>query len=141
MASRTGPRFPDEKLWTRPGGIACVGFHLQHMRGVVDRLFTYAAAQQLSDVQRAELEAEGVAPASDATTDRLVDALRDRVHQAVVELSAMDERTLTDRRAVGRRQLPATVQGLLFHAAEHVQRHVGQLLVTVRIQHSDTVSA
>jgi hypothetical protein len=25
------------------------------------------------------------------------------------------------------------VLGLLFHSAEHVQRHVGQLLVTVRV--------
>jgi hypothetical protein len=24
--------------------------------------------------------------------------------------------------------------GVLFHAAEHVQRHVGQLLVTARVQ-------
>ncbi len=30
--------------------------------------------------------------------------------------------------------VPSTVLGLLFHAAEHTQRHVGQLLVTVRVQ-------
>jgi uncharacterized damage-inducible protein DinB len=29
--------------------------------------------------------------------------------------------------------LPSTVLGLLVHAAEHTQRHVGQLLVTVRL--------
>jgi hypothetical protein len=40
---------------------------------------------------------------------------------------------LTDRRGVGRKQIPTTVIGLLFHAAEHVQRHVGQLIVTARI--------
>ena len=34
---------------------------------------------------------------------------------------------------VGRRKLPSTVLGLLFHAAEHTQRHTGQLLVTVRV--------
>lgn len=46
----------------------------------------------------------------------------------------MQPHTLTEPRAVGRKQLPSTVMGLLFHAAEHVQRHVGQLLVTVRVQ-------
>jgi hypothetical protein len=30
--------------------------------------------------------------------------------------------------------LPSTVLGLLVHSAEHVQRHAGQLLVTVRVQ-------
>jgi uncharacterized damage-inducible protein DinB len=29
--------------------------------------------------------------------------------------------------------LPSTVLGLLFHAAEHTQRHVGQLTTTARI--------
>jgi hypothetical protein len=35
---------------------------------------------------------------------------------------------------VGRSKLPSTVLGLFVHSAEHVQRHVGQLLVTVRMQ-------
>ena len=44
--------FPDELLWKRPvnrnaesrnaGLVASVGFHLQHLTGVLDRLFTYA---------------------------------------------------------------------------------------------------
>jgi uncharacterized damage-inducible protein DinB len=36
-------------------------------------------------------------------------------------------------RPVGRARIPSTVLGLLFHAAEHAQRHTGQLLVTVRV--------
>jgi uncharacterized damage-inducible protein DinB len=39
-------------------------------------------------------------------------------------------------RTVGRGKLPSTVLGLLVHAAEHIQRHLGQLLVTVRVQSS-----
>ena len=31
------------------------------------------------------------------------------------------------------KRLPPTVIGLLFHAAEHTMRHVGQLLVTVAV--------
>jgi uncharacterized damage-inducible protein DinB len=53
----------------------------------------------------------------------------------------MDPATLSDARAVGRMGLPSTVRGLLFHAAEHVQRHLGQLLVTVRVQMAERETA
>ena len=112
-----------------------------HMRGVVDRLFTYAEGKPLSTQQKAELEAEGRPPMAGVSTAELVKAFRDQVEEALVQLRVTDERTLTDYRAVGRRQLPSTVHGLLFHAAEHVQRHMGQLLVTVRVQQSESDSA
>jgi uncharacterized damage-inducible protein DinB len=32
-----------------------------------------------------------------------------------------------DAREVGRQRLPSTVLGLIFHAAEHATRHVGQI--------------
>ncbi len=125
--------FPDELLWTRPEGVASVGFHLQHLSGVVDRLFTYARDAALSETQRRALIAEGE-PAAGVTATDLAEAFGRRVDDALAQLRATDERTLTDHRAVGRKQLPSTIQGLLFHAAEHSQRHVGQLLVTVRVQ-------
>jgi len=34
---------------------------------------------------------------------------------------------------VGRKRIPSNVIGLLFHTAEHTQRHTGQLLVTVKV--------
>ena len=40
---------------------------------------------------------------------------------------------LLEARGVGRLQLPSTVLGLLFHAAEHTQRHVGQIVTTARM--------
>lgn len=126
--------FSNDKLWARPRGVASVGFHLQHMRGVVDRLFTYAEGKPLSAQQKAALEAEGNAPAHGVSTQELVRGFHAQVEQALRQLRMTDDRTLTDYRAVGRKQLPSTVQGLLFHAAEHVLRHLGQLLVTVRIQ-------
>lgn len=133
--------FSNDKLWARPRGVASVGFHLQHMRGVVDRLFSYAEGKPLSAQQKAALEAEGNAPAHGVSTQELVWAFRAQVEQALRQLRMTDDRTLTDYRAVGRKQLPSTVQGLLFHAAEHVQRHLGQLLVTVRIQEPESLSA
>jgi hypothetical protein len=41
---------------------------------------------------------------------------------------AVDPATLADPRAVGRKQLPTTVIGLLTHIAEHTQRHIGQAI-------------
>ena len=43
---------------------------------------------------------------------------------------------LLEERRVGRAGLPATVLGLLFHAAEHSTRHVGQAITTALIQRS-----
>jgi uncharacterized damage-inducible protein DinB len=123
---------PDGLLWQRPGGVASPGFHLQHLRGVVDRLFTYARAQPLSEEQRRDLELEGTS--SGAGTLSLVRAFSEQIEQGLAQLRATDPLTLSEPRAVGRQRLPSTVGGLLFHAAEHVQRHVGQLLVTVRVQ-------
>jgi uncharacterized damage-inducible protein DinB len=125
--------FPEQYLWTRPGGVASVGFHLQHLTGVLDRLFTYARGEPLSPEQQNFRESEGHGNASLHST-MLVAQFRDQVDRAITELCGIDERTLTLSRAVGRDRLPSTVLGLLVHSAEHVQRHVGQLLVTVRVQ-------
>ncbi len=125
--------FPAELLWNRPAGLASVGFHLQHVTGVVDRLFTYARGESLSREQQETLAREGQKPESRGGVDDLLDALDAQVERALDQLRELPPSSMTDARAVGRRQLPSTVIGLLFHAAEHVQRHVGQLLVTARV--------
>ena len=129
--------FPAAKLWERPAGVASVGFHLEHLAGVLDRMLTYAQARPLSPAQLAYLTAEGrpadaaVAPETQVIT--LQKAFGDKVQQALAQLHLTPEATLTDFRPVGRAGLPSTVIGLLVHAAEHTQRHVGQLLVTARV--------
>jgi uncharacterized damage-inducible protein DinB len=45
----------------------------------------------------------------------------------------MPEADLLTPRVVGRRRLPSSVLGLLFHAAEHTQRHTGQVITTSKI--------
>jgi len=125
--------FPEPLLWERPGGVASVGFHLQHLAGVLDRLFTYARGLALNEEQLGNLKAEGVQRA-DIRIPILLDAFDRQVDAALDQLRRTDERLLTEYRGVGRNQLPSTVLGLLVHAAEHAQRHVGQLLVTVRVQ-------
>lgn len=123
--------FPAALLWTRPAGVASVGFHLQHMSGVVDRLFTYARGESLTSEQRDALAREGSPPGS---VDALLAAFDAQVDRALAQLRATPSHTLIETRRVGRQQLPATALGLLFHAAEHTQRHVGQMLVTARVQ-------
>ena len=122
--------FPDPLLWKQPAGAASVGFHLQHLSGVLDRLFAYANAQQLSEAQLKYLSLEG--KEKNINSNELVLLFNKQVDQAIEQIIKTDEATLLETRGVGRAQIPSTVTGLLFHAAEHTQRHVGQLLVTVR---------
>lgn len=124
--------FPAEKLWEQPAGLAAVGFHLQHLSGVLDRIFTYARGEQLSPIQFDYLGREGKS-SDQETIPVLTQRFADGVDEALDQLWRTDETTLTDSRGVGRAHLPSTVMGLLFHAAEHTQRHVGQLLVTARV--------
>jgi uncharacterized damage-inducible protein DinB len=124
--------FPDTLLWERPANVASVGFHLQHLTGVLDRTFTYARNEALSPDQLAALAAEGK-PNDTLTTTELVRHFNEQVDCALAQLRITDESTLTHYRGVGRAQLPSTVIGLLVHAAEHTTRHLGQLLVTERV--------
>ena len=52
---------------------------------------------------------------------------------AMRQLSQTPEDSLLSPRFVGRAQLPSTVLGLLFHAAEHASRHTGQVVTTCKI--------
>lgn len=124
--------FSPDLVWEKPGGVASVGFHLKHMRGVVERLFTYARGASLNEQQLSYLKEEAVAVDNDSI-HVLVDRFKRQVGEAVGELKAADVSRLTDRRVVGRKQIPSTVIGLWFHAAEHIQRHTGQLIVTARV--------
>ncbi|WP_426058617.1 DinB family protein [Hymenobacter sp. B1770] len=129
--------FPPTLLNERPAGVASVGFHLQHLSGVLDRLFTYARAEALSEAQLAALAAENPPLAVEAdTVAQLVARFSRQVDQALTQLRATPEITLTEPRGVGRAQIPSTLIGLLVHAAEHTTRHLGQLLVTARVVRS-----
>jgi uncharacterized damage-inducible protein DinB len=125
--------FPVALLWERPADVASVGFHLQHLTGVLDRLFTYARAESLSENQLAYLKSEGQPLSSTSALNELLDAFNKQILIALTQLKHTGEETLTQIRYVGRAMLPSTHLGLLFHAAEHTQRHTGQLLVTARM--------
>jgi hypothetical protein len=125
--------FPNELLWEKPAGAASTGFHLQHLGGVLDRLLTYAQGKQLDEEQCAALKREGDSGQTKKTAVELVEAFNAQVDKALKSLGKIDERILSEYRGVGRAQLPSTVMGCLFHSAEHTMRHLGQLIVTVRV--------
>ncbi|WP_037316259.1 DinB family protein [Salegentibacter sp. Hel_I_6] len=124
--------FPEKLLWENPAGRASVGFHLQHLTGVIDRMLTYAEAEKLSDAQFQYLKNEGK-PDEGISLEFLVQQFQKKVNEAIEFLKNTPENILTEYRPVGRKEFPSTVIGLLFHAAEHSQRHIGQLLVTVSV--------
>ncbi|MVZ66935.1 DinB family protein [Sphingobacterium sp. DK4209] len=122
----------DEKyLWEKPFGMASPGFHILHIIGVIDRMFTYAASQSLTEAQFEYLDKENT-PNQDYSIEDLIDKLEQRIEQAVEDLKLMNPTALLDERFIGRRMIPTTQMGLLFHAAEHAERHYGQLLVTIK---------
>ena len=123
--------FPEELIWKQPAGNASIAFHLQHIAGVLDRLFTYSLGEQLSQEQFNYLAAEGKQDHS-ITIASLLSHLDQQVDKALAQLKETDPNRLTETRGVGRKQTPSTVIGTLFHAAEHTMRHTGQLLVSAK---------
>jgi uncharacterized damage-inducible protein DinB len=123
---------PPEMLWLRPGGAAAIGFHLKHLSGSLDRLLTYAGGKQLNAAQRqAMADEERSAPAE--RPDTLVRAAQAAIDRALNQIRTTPLCTLDEPREVGRDRLPSTVLGLLFHAAEHAQRHSAQIITTAKV--------
>lgn len=125
----------EDELWRRPGGAAPVGFHIRHLCGSMDRLLTYARDESLSEAQLATLADE---KREDFRADAawLRELLTDTLDRALAQLRNTPGTELGDARAVGRKRLPSTVRGLLFHAAEHGARHTGQAITTMKIVRS-----
>ncbi len=125
--------FPDNLLWQKPAGLASPSFHLQHLSGVLDRVFTYARNEKLNIDQLKQLQLEDELFIPEFTVTQLLARFNFQVYKALLQLNTTDESTLTEARGIGRKLIPSTVIGLLVHAAEHTMRHFGQLLVTVKV--------
>ena len=120
----------DADLWARPGGAASAGFHLRHLAGSLERLLTYARGEKLSASQLEALTREGEPGAG---ADQLVAEAQAGIDRAVAQLERTLPATFGEIRPVGRAALPATVLGLIVHAAEHTSRHTGQFITTLKI--------
>lgn len=127
------PEITQDMLWQRPAGVASPAFHLQHLAGVLDRVFTYARGEALTQAQLLQLEEEDIPFRPGITVENLVTRFNVQVDKALAQLAVTAEATLTEYRGIGRKRLPSTVIGLLVHGAEHTMRHFGQLRVTVKI--------
>ena len=122
---------PRERLWTRVGTGASVGFHIRHAAGALDRLLCYARGEELSPSLLAAAKAEKEeSPDLDAAA--LGAELNRAVNAALLQLKATKREMLLEPREVGKAKLPSTVLGLLFHAAEHATRHAGQAITAAK---------
>jgi uncharacterized damage-inducible protein DinB len=125
-----------DALWARPGGAASVGFHLKHVAGVLDRLLTYARGADLGEEQLGAMRHEGDPGEPPADAASLVQNTRAAVERALEQVRTVTPEALLEPRAVGRKRLPSSVLGLLYHAAEHATRHTGQAVTTATIVRS-----
>lgn len=132
-AMRLAAAVAPEHVWARPGGAASIGFHLRHAGGALDRLFTYARGDALSAAQTGALAREQDPGEPPETLAALAAQLYAAIDRALDQLRKTSVDDLLTPRAVGRRQLPSTTIGLLFHAAEHATRHLGQAITTARV--------
>lgn len=130
---RTVASLSADHLWARPGGAPSVGFHVRHAAGRLDRLLTYARGEGLSAEQLAFLASEGEPGFPPDQAAVLTSSFERQVDRALAQVRATPESALLEPRGVGRLELPSTVVGLLVHAAEHTQRHVGQIITTAKI--------
>jgi uncharacterized damage-inducible protein DinB len=124
---------PEALIWERPGGAASIGFHLLHAAGSIDRLLTYAVGQPLSDAQREALAAEKDPASLGRPGPQLLAGILATIDRALDVLKQTSGEELDTPRAVGRQMLPSSVRGLLFHVAEHTQRHAGQVVTTAKV--------
>jgi hypothetical protein len=125
------PTLLAELLW-RQAGAATAGFHALHLAGALDRLYTYARGESLSDAQKAAARAEA-GPHPDLDGQALSGIVAAAVERALTQLRATPAESVFDERKVGRAGLPSNVLGLLFHGAEHSTRHSGQFITTARL--------
>lgn len=120
----------DAELNARPGGIAPVAFHIQHIARSLDRLLTYAEGNSLTAEQLAALKTE-LDPG--ATKNELFAELTLALEKSAKRIRAFNVADLEQARGIGKKQLPTSLGGLLVHVADHTLRHVGQAITTAKI--------
>lgn len=117
----------------KPNFAPSVAFHLRHIAGSIDRLLTYTRGEVLTEKQFQTLKAENDFDNLVTNVDEIVMPAIENIEKALKYILEVDESTLFEQRFVGREKLPTNVFGLLFHIAEHTQRHTGQLIATASI--------
>ncbi len=119
-----------EQIWARHGEVNSLGRELRHIAGSVDRLMTYLEGGLLSEQQLAEMKSEAEAGAS---RDDLLRSIDQSFARAEAIAGAIPTEQLAEPRFVGRKRLPTTAVGLIFHIAEHTQHHVGYAAAAAKL--------
>ena len=119
-----------EQIHAQPAGLPSVAFQLRHIAGSIDRLLTYAEDRRLSETQMQALQNEKL---PGGTTAEILTTLDAAIARANGRVRALDSIDVSLPRMVGKKQLPATLGGLLVHVADHTQRHVGQAITTAKL--------
>jgi uncharacterized damage-inducible protein DinB len=120
----------DAQMHARPAGLPSVAFQLRHIAGSLDRLLTYAEGRDLSEEQLRALKAEA---RPDGSAEEILAELEVTISRGYLRVRALASEDYALPRAVGSKQLPTTLGGLLVHVADHTQRHVGQAITTAKL--------
>jgi uncharacterized damage-inducible protein DinB len=120
----------DRELHSRPFNLPSVAFQLRHIARSLDRFCTYAEGTPLSPEQFAALAGE---MDSHGTRESIFSELEESLNQTRRRLATIVRQPPDLPVSIGRKALPTTLTGLLIHAAEHTQRHVGQAITTAKL--------
>jgi uncharacterized damage-inducible protein DinB len=120
----------DREIHARPLGLPSVAFQLRHIARSLDRFCTYAEGNPLTQDQLIALASE---MESSGTRDDIFRELEASLENTRRRSDAIARQPLETPLAIGRKRLPTTLGGLLVHAAEHTQRHVGQAITTAKV--------
>ncbi len=120
----------DREVNARPFGLPSVAFQVRHIARSLDRFCCYGQGIPLREEQFASLAAE-MDP--NGTTAEIFNEWKESLELTRKRLDVVVRQPLDASIAVGRQALPTTVAGLLVHAAEHTQRHVGQAITTTKV--------
>jgi uncharacterized damage-inducible protein DinB len=120
----------DRELHARPFNLPSVAFQLRHIARSLDRFCAYAEGTPLSPDQFKALASEmDVA----GTRESIFSELEESLERTRQRLKAIVRQPPDLPLGIGRKALPTTLTGLLIHAAEHTQRHVGQATTTAKL--------
>jgi uncharacterized damage-inducible protein DinB len=109
-----------------------------HLPGSLERLLTYSRGESLSPDQFARLTAERSVHEDRPALSGILTRFRANLDAAIDYLRTVPEDILLTPREVGRKRLPSTTLGLIFHAAEHSARHAGQIVTLTRVVGAST---
>ena len=120
----------DHEIHARPFALPSVAFQLRHIARSLDRFCSYAEGTPLSQEQLTALANE---MDTNGTRNSIFSELEASLETTRNRLDTIIRQPLDTPVAVGRKHLPTTLAGLLVHAAEHTQRHVGQAITTAKV--------